>query len=105
MFALRSLESQYMEFTGDVAYSIAEDGKSMDVIFPTIGEEIPAGYQVTTGYMTKYDDAKASGFYTDRIKGIYLNNPDEYMYWPIFYDTITNSQGVIKNDYHYDNPQ
>ncbi len=105
MFALRNLEKLYVTFTGDVAYSISDDGKSMDVIFPTIGEEIPAGYQVTTGYMTKYDDAKASGFYPNRINGIYYNNPDEYMYWPIFYDTITNSQGVIKNDYHYDNPQ
>ena len=105
MFALRNLEKLYVIYTGDVAYSIAEDGKSMDVIFPTIGDEIPAGYQVTTGYLTKYDDAKASGFYTNRINGIYYNNPDEYMYWPIFYDTITNSQGVIKNDYHYDNPQ
>ena len=105
MFDLRNLENMFVIFTGDVAYSIAEDGKSMDVKFLTVGDEIPAGYQVSAGYMTKYDDAKASGFYTDRINGIYYNNPDEYMYWPIFYDTITNSQGVIKNDYHYDNPQ
>ena len=105
MFALRNLEGLYGNYTGEVACCISDDGKSMDVIFPTIGEDIPAGYQVTTGYLTKYDDVKASGFYTDRIKGIYYNNPDEYMYWPIFYDTITNSQGVIKNDYHYDNPQ
>ena len=105
MLQLRSLDGLWGLYTGQVAFRLndAEDG--LDVIFPYVGQEIPAGYEVTADYMTKYDDAKATGFYTDRINGIYYNNPNEYMYWPIFYDTITNSQGAIKNDYHYDNPQ
>lgn len=104
MLNMRSLNGPWSLYTGQVAYRLndAEDG--LDVFFPKVGEEIPAGYELSADYMTKYDDAKASGFYTDRIKGIYYNNPDEYMFWPIFYDTITNSQGAIKNDYHYDNP-
>ena len=104
MLFMRDLQSVYSIYSGDIAYAISEDGKSMDIQFLVNGESAPAGYEVSEGYMTKYDDAKATGFYTDRIYGIYINNPDEYMYWPIFYDTITNSQGVIKNDYHYDNP-
>ena len=105
MLALRSLSDDYALYTGEVAFRLndAEDG--LDFFFPRIGQEIPAGYELESDYLTEFDDAKASGFYTDRIKGIYYNNPDEYMFWPIFYDTITNSQGAIKNDYHYDNPQ
>ena len=105
MLALRALSDDYALYTGEVAFRLndAEDG--LEFFFPLIGQEIPAGYELESDYLTKYDDAKASGFYTDRINGIYYNNPDEYMFWPIFYDTITNSQGAIKNDYHYDNPQ
>ena len=104
MKALRALEGDYADYTGDVMFRIADDELSLEYFFPVIGAEIPSGYETSAAYVTKYDDAKASGFYTDRIEGIYYNNPNEYMYWPIFYDTITNSQGTIKNDYHYDNP-
>ena len=101
---LRSLSGDYSGLTGEVASRISDDELSLEFIFPVAGEEIPAGYETTADYVTKYDDAKSTGFYTDRIEGIYYNNPNEYMFWPIFYDTITNSQGYIKNDYHYDNP-
>ena len=30
------------------------------------------------------------------------NNPEQHMFWPIFNDTMTNSQGHIKNDYGYE---
>ena len=42
----------------------------------------------------KIDKATAAG-------GFYLNNPDEYQWWPIFDITVMNSQGTLKNDYHY----
>ncbi|MEE3465375.1 MAG: RagB/SusD family nutrient uptake outer membrane protein [Candidatus Cryptobacteroides sp.] len=105
MLQLRSLGGDYSQWTGQVAFRLNEAEDGLDFFFPMVGEEIPAGYELTNDYLTQYDDAKASGFYTDRINGIYYNDPDEYMFWPIFYDTITNSQGAIKNDYHYDNPQ
>ena len=102
---LRDLSGEYAGLAGNVAFQLTEDESGMNILFPKVGQEIPAGYEVSTGYIGKYDDAKATGFYLDRIKGIYYKDPDEYMFWPIFYDTITNSQGAIKNDYHYDNPQ
>lgn len=104
MKALRGLEGAYAKFTGDALFRIADDEKSLEVIFPVTGEEVPKGYETSAAYVTKYDDSKSTGFFTSRIEGLYYNNPNEYMYWPIFYDTITNSQGTIKNDYHYDNP-
>ncbi|MBO4536498.1 MAG: RagB/SusD family nutrient uptake outer membrane protein [Bacteroidales bacterium] len=102
MLALRDLTGDYADLTGDIYYTLADDEKSIDITFLTAGEEIPAGATVSTGYVNKYDDGKKTGFYYDRIKGIYYRNPEQYMFWPIFNDTMTNSQGHIKNDYGYD---
>ena len=62
----------------------------------------PAGTEISTGYVNKYDDAKSTGFYEARIRGLYTYDPEQHMFWPIFNDTMTNSQGYIKNDYGYD---
>ena len=102
MLALRDLQGDYSDLSGDICYTLAADEKSIDITFLKAGEEIPSGAEVSTGYVNKYDDGKKSGFYYDRIKGIYYRNPEQYMFWPIFNDTMTNSQGYIKNDYGYD---
>ena len=103
MLKLRALEFPYDQLTGDIAYQYAADNKSIEISFLKAGDEIPAGSEVSAGYVTKYDDAKKTGFYTDRIHGIYVvDNPEQHMFWPIFNDTMTNSQGFIKNDYGYD---
>ena len=103
MLALRGLEGAYASLTGDIAYTYADDAKSIDITFLTAGGETPKGAELSTGYVSKYDDAKKTGFYTDRIHGIYTFDPEQHMFWPIFNDTMTNSQGYIKNDYGYDN--
>ena len=102
MLALRDLQGGYSDLTGDICYTLAEDEKSISITFLTADDDIPAGATVSTGYVNKYDDGKKTGFYYDRIKGIYYRNPEQYMFWPIFNDTMTNSQGHIKNDYGYD---
>jgi hypothetical protein len=104
MLALRGLEGDYASLTGDIAYAYADDAKSLDITFLKAGGETPKGAELSVGYVSKYDDAKKTGFYTDRIHGIYVvDNPEQHMFWPIFNDTMTNSQGYIKNDYGYDN--
>ena len=102
MLALRDLQGVYAKLSGDIAYSVSEDGLSMDIKFLAPGEEVPAGYELSAGYVNKYDDAKKTGFYKERIEGIYVQDPNQFMFWPIFNDTMTNSQGYIKNDYGYD---
>ena len=102
MLDLRDLQGEYSDLTGDIYYSLADDEKSIDIHFITAGEEIPSGVETSTGYVSKYDDSKSTGFYENRIKGIYYRDPEQYMFWPIFNDTMTNSQGYIKNDYGYD---
>jgi SusD family. len=103
MLELRSLSGKYSYLTGDVYYKVndAEDA----VIFYGLskGENGSKGddWTLETGYVTKYDDAKSTGFYTDRIYGIYYKDPDTHMYWPIFQNTIDNSQGNLVNDYGF----
>ena len=72
------------------------------ITFLTTEGEVPAGTEISTGYVNKYDDAKSTGFYEARIRGLYTSDPEQHMFWPIFNDTMTNSQGYIKNDYGYD---
>ena len=103
MKALRSLTGDYAGLSGDIAYAYADDAKSIDIKFLAAGEAAPAGYELSAGYVTKFDDAKKTGFYEERINGIYVGDPVQHMFWPIFNDTMTNSQGIIKNDYGYDN--
>ena len=103
MKALRSLTGDYAGLSGDIAYAYADDAKSIDIQFLAAGEAAPAGYELSAGYVTKFDDAKKTGFYEERINGIYVGDPVQHMFWPIFNDTMTNSQGIIKNDYGYDN--
>jgi len=103
MLALRDLQGDYAALGGDIAYATSDDGLSMNILFLAPGEKVPAGYELSAGYVNKYDDAKKTGFYKERIDGIYVGDPEQHMFWPIFNDTMTNSQGYIKNDYGYDN--
>jgi hypothetical protein len=102
MLALRDLQGAYAGLTGDIAYAYADDSKSINITFLTTEGEVPAGTEISTGYVNKYDDAKSTGFYEARIRGLYTYDPEQHMFWPIFNDTMTNSQGYIKNDYGYD---
>ena len=104
MLDLRSCTGAYADLTGDMYYSEAEPGWGLNMFFLKKGEQVPAGFEVEKAYVGKYDDSAKSGFFTARINGIYLNDdPNQHMFWPIFNDTMTNSQGLIKNDYGYDN--
>ncbi len=44
-----------------------------------------------------------TGLYDDLVEhGLYSDNPEQHMFWPIFNDTMSNSQGYIQNDYGYE---
>ncbi|MBQ9892706.1 MAG: RagB/SusD family nutrient uptake outer membrane protein [Bacteroidales bacterium] len=99
---LRDLAGEYSNLSGDVYYAPGDEENTLDVVFYRKGDEIPSGYTLESGYVNKYDDAKSTGFYLSRIEGIYTcENPEQRMFWPIFNDTMSNSQGLIKNDYGY----
>ena len=92
---LRDLAGDFAGLSGDIAYVLSEDGQSLDIQFLAPGEKAPSGYELSAGYVNKYDDAKKTGFYAEKIEGIYAQDPVQHMFWPIFNDTMT--------DYGYDN--
>ena len=93
------------------------NGLDGDVYYQVNGSEItvwgfngetskPSGaWEKKSEYFTKVVDSKGAdtGLYDALIEGIYAVNPDTRQFWPIFNTTMINSQGMIKNDYGYDN--
>ena len=104
---LRGLTGKYAFLAanaGNVWYRTGEDGKSLEFygLKPSdIGAPDGKEWTAETGYVNKYDDAKSTGFYLDRIEGIYFRDPEQYMFWPIFNDSLNNSQNTLVNDFGY----
>ena len=103
---LRDLKGQFSQVNmlgGDVYYQM--DGNKI-VIYGFNGEAVkPAGaWEKKAGYINKVVDSKGAdtGLYNELVEGLYSRDPEQYMFWPIYNDTMTNSQGYIKNDYGYD---
>ena len=88
---------------GDVYWQL--DGNKV-VVYGFNGEAVkPAGaWEKKAEYFTKVVDSKGAdtGLYDALVEGIYNRDPEQYMFWPIYFDTMTNSQGMIKNDYGYE---
>jgi len=106
LYDLRNLEGQFAQVNilgGDVYWQL--DGDRI-VIYGFNGEAVkPTGaWEKKSEYFTKVVDSKGAdtGLYDALIEGIYYNDPEQYMFWPIYNDTMTNSQGYIKNDYGYE---
>ena len=81
------------------------NGNKITVYGLTGEKTAPTGaWEKKSGYITKTEDSKgaATGLYDDLVNGLYNADPIQHMFWPIFNDTMTNSQGHIKNDYGYD---
>ncbi len=103
MMDLRDLSGDYSYLTGNIWHTLSDDESTIMIYGLGKGEtEAPdASWEIEEGYVTKYDDAKKSGFYAEKIQGLYYVNPDTRQFWPIFDDTISNSQGNLVNDYGY----
>ncbi|MBP5521542.1 MAG: RagB/SusD family nutrient uptake outer membrane protein [Bacteroidales bacterium] len=103
MFKLRNLEAPYNYMTGDVYWKV-EDGAVTIYGYKKGETAAPQGdWEDEKEYITKVSNSTGSpmGLYDDRINGLYVNNPEEYMFWPIFKSLVDGSKGQLKNDYHY----
>ena len=105
--ALRDLTGKYAGvngLNGDIYWQL--DGSQVKVWGFNGETSKPTGaWEKKSEYFNKVVDSKGAdtGLYDDLINGIYGANPEQYMFWPIFNTTMVNSQGMIKNDYGYDN--
>ena len=90
--------------TGAVYYKYNEDGYTLSLYGYNEGE---LGSNPGAGWL-QYTDSKGSpveNYFSDlkaeRIERIYRNDPDTRQWWPIFDNTLTNSQGKLVNDYGF----
>ena len=102
LYDLRDKVGDYSFLSGNVYYRLGVDGKSVEVYGLAKGQtEVKDDtWDVETDYI-KYDDGKKTGLYSLRIDGIYYVDPEAFMYWPIFDEQLTSSQGYLVNDYGY----
>ena len=68
-------------------------------------EEETKGKAWTSRSFSTYDNSDPNKDWTTlsdvKIESIYVANPDTKQFWPIPANAITNSQGVLINDYAY----
>ena len=106
MKELRSLSGKFANINGldgDVYYQASGDEIT---IWGFTGETAkPKGnWEKKSGYITKTVDSKGAdtGLYDDLVEhGLYSGDPIQHMFWPIFNDSIVNSQNTLVNDYGY----
>ena len=92
------------EKTGAVYYKYNDDGYTLSLYGYNEGE---LGNNPGAGWL-QYTDSKGApvdNYFSDlkaeRIERIYRNDPDTRQWWPIFDNTLTNSQGKLVNDYGF----
>lgn len=112
MFELRDLMGEFSSLSGTIWYRTADDEISLEIKGLNPGEtSAPEGdWEVKEKYIGPgcYDDAKKpdEGIGVNRVNGIYYigdgyDNPEKFMYWPIFDCNITDSQRILVNDFGY----
>ena len=104
MKALRDLAAPYDYLTGGIYYQLAEDEKSLIIYGLDKGQQdVPAGeWESNPKYVNAdYSKKPNEGLGDGRVEGIYTNDPEQYMFWPIFNCNITDSQNTLRNDYKY----
>ena len=102
LYDLREKSGAYSYLSGTLYWREGADGESVEIYGLGQNEQTaPEGdWEVINDYV-KFDDSKKSDLFSGKIENIFLNEPEQYMFWPIFDNTVANSQGKIVNDYAY----
>lgn len=97
LYDLQGLKGAYEYLSGDILYREADDEQSIIIWGLNPGEKVAPmdGWEYMKGYIS------ADKLKSKRIDDIYLKDPDTRQYWPIFDNTLSNSQGSLVNDYGY----
>lgn len=104
MTALSAVSGEYADLPNTIYYQYAEDGESILIYGLDKGQtDNPGnGWEAVDNYFL---DSKGKAKFDLSKKVLYAgenaNVPDTKMYWPIFENSITNSQGYLKNDFGF----
>lgn len=113
MMQLLNREGKYADLPDEIYYQTVTDTPKPEStvwdseIFPNETVEI-YGLELgqtdaegaSLGYVS-HDKWAAKDDWEDKIIGLYVNNPDDYQYWPIWQVFIDNSNGVLVNYANY----
>ena len=105
LLLFRDRQGDYSYLSGDIYWRLNDDEKSISIWGLDRNEQTaPEGddWELSENYF-KYDDSKKDGLFQGKIDNLYLNDPDQYMFWPLFDISVANSQGTLVNDYGYAN--
>ncbi len=88
---------------GNIYYKYNDDGYTISFYGLNEGE---LGNNPGAGWIPYTDSkgAEVANYFEikpERIEALYLNDPDTRQWWPIFENTLTNSQGTLINDYGF----
>lgn len=107
MYELRDLSGRYSWMGKKVYYKVnPEDRWELLIYGYSRGEtsDPGSGWIVKDNPLAQYDDTNAgdvSNLSREKIESLYINDPDTRQFWPIPATAITNSQGILVNDYGY----
>jgi starch-binding outer membrane protein, SusD/RagB family len=96
MYALRDRTGEYADVPEIVYSKYADDGESLILYGMNRGETAnPGGDYTATSYVT------AAQLVDSKIESLYMGNPDQHQFWPIWQVFIDTSNGKLVNDYGY----
>ena len=100
MDALSNLTGDYAALPNTIYYQYNDAGDAISIYGFGEGEtEDPGkGWEAVNEY---FKDSKGKAKFDLTKKLLFKNDPDQNMYWPIFDNSLTNSQGYLKNDFGY----
>ena len=102
MYRLQQRTGEYADLPEKLYYQTASDGETLQIYGLNHGETDEAGKAL--GYASTKAWFVSSGAYTltnDKIESLYLRNPDERQFWPIWQNFLDSSNGMLTNDYGY----
>ncbi len=79
-------------------WDTVKNGETVEIYGVEIGQTDEEGTALN------YDQNKewaGSTKWQDKIEGLYLNNPDDYQFWPIWQVFIDSSNGMLENSSNY----
>lgn len=98
MTNLSNLSGDYAFMSGDIYYKEADDEKSIIIWGFKPGE---TGTPEGNDWVQSAKYISTTEFKPALIEALYQKDPDTRQFWPIFENTITNSQNNLVNDYGY----
>ncbi len=85
-------------YKGGTVWDVVKNGETVEIYGVEIGQTDEEG--VTLNYTSNTEWA-GSTKWLDKIEGLYLNNPDDYQFWPIWQIFIDSSNGMLVNSNNY----